>query len=291
MLKKRIVSGILLGSAVPLLGFFLPSVCIWIVLVAVSTIAMFEFYRMVNMAGVPAFRMVGAGVGGLIITVTFFSLGPEVERVNVAYHWESMILFVATAAILIRQFPQKHNKKPLSTVAGTLLGILYIPFLLNFATKLLLEWDSTQLLKPVSVTGVLLVFYMVTVVKASDIGAFFVGKFLGRHKLFPRLSPKKTWEGLFGGLFLGVAGSLIYWKIVDGNFGVVTMTLKDVLFLGVFLSLVGMVGDLAESLIKRAANVKDSGDSIGGFGGLLDVLDSLLFAAPAFYFYLRFFAE
>ena len=130
-------------------------------------------------------------------------------------------------------------------------------------------------------------------------GAYFVGSLVGRHKMFPRISPGKTWEGLAGGFLAGIAASMIlYWlwrspdpSLPVAEFGRLSLTWGHALFLGAFLAAIGVIGDLVESLLKRSAGLKDSGQLFPGMGGILDVLDSLLFAAPALYFYLRWFAH
>lgn len=130
--------------------------------------------------------------------------------------------------------------------------------------------------------GILLLFLMLTI-WATDVGAYFVGRAWGRRKLAPSISPGKTWAGFWGGIVFACAvGFGMAWVVAlpfDGE--------RAVLFSGL-LSVVGQVGDLAESLVKREAGVKDSGRLIPGHGGLLDRLDSLLFAAPVFYVLLMF---
>ena len=114
-------------------------------------------------------------------------------------------------------------------------------------------------------------------VKMTDIGAFFTGRAIGKHKLIPWLSPGKTWEGLAGGLVLsGIVGACFAPSIVDLEW------YKGALF-GILIGGIGQLGDLLESMMKRDADVKDSGDLIPGFGGMLDVIDSPLLAAPFAY--------
>jgi phosphatidate cytidylyltransferase len=134
-----------------------------------------------------------------------------------------------------------------------------------------------------------LCFYLIAVVKSSDICAFVVGSWIGKHKLFPRLSPKKTWEGFFGGMILGLVVSLLLFLAANGHFGNKMMTLTDAVILGLLLPVFGLGGDLIESMFKRAAGAKDTGAIVPGMGGLLDVLDSLLVAVPFFYFYVLWF--
>jgi phosphatidate cytidylyltransferase len=284
LLKYRILSGSLIGAVFILVVNFLPSVGAWFLLMAVSALAQIEFYRMVNLGGRPAFRYLGVICGSLLISATFFTIGPDVERMGRAYRWEHTVLLASLIAVFIRQFPQKNNEHPLSTIACTLLGIWYVPFLLNFFTRLAFAWTGAHDGAEVSRTGRLLILYLVLVVKASDIGAYFVGKPLGRHKMFPRISPGKSWEGVAGGIVTAVIVSLAFQAVTYGKLGQLTMTVADAWILGGLLAVAGVLGDVCESLLKRATGAKDSGH-IPGLGGILDVLDSLLFGAPVLYLY------
>ena len=125
--------------------------------------------------------------------------------------------------------------------------------------------------------------------KITDVGAYITGTLLGRHKLIPRISPGKTWEGAFGGVTVAVITSITFLVLRDHSLGTVQISTMHAAVLGLLLGVVGTVGDLFESLLKRASGAKDSGAVVPGMGGLLDVLDSLLFAAPVLYVYLRLF--
>jgi phosphatidate cytidylyltransferase len=129
--------------------------------------------------------------------------------------------------------------------------------------------------------------WIILIVKACDIGAYFTGKAIGTHKLIPWLSPGKTWEGLWGGVALSVVVSLLGLWMIDARTDYRVPGLLWGVALGVVLAITGQVGDLLESLLKRDAGKKDSGHSIPGFGGVLDVLDSPLLAAPVAFWWLR----
>ena len=139
----------------------------------------------------------------------------------------------------------------------------------------------------IGATGMRLMLYLVLVVKITDIGAYTFGRLFGRHKMVPVLSPGKTWEGAAGGVVSALVASLVFIAVTGGKFGELHFSMLDGVVLGVLLSVSGQVGDLCESFLKRICGVKDSGRSIPGMGGLLDVLDSLLFGAPVLYLYLR----
>jgi phosphatidate cytidylyltransferase len=129
--------------------------------------------------------------------------------------------------------------------------------------------------------GALLVVFLVLVTKMGDVGAYFMGRFFGRHSLIPRISPHKTIEGTIGGLAFSVVTALA------GRLYLPVFSFAHLLTLGLLLGILAQVGDLAESLLKRDCAVKDSGTSISGFGGMLDIIDSLIFTAPIFYCYVK----
>jgi len=280
MLKHRLQSGLLLGAALLAAAFWLPSLAVLVLLMVLCGIGSWEFYRLLDAAQIPHFKFVGTLGGIALILTTWVGLANSGGMNGDGAH---LVLFAVTLCVFVRQFPQKNNPRPLQTIAATLLGVMYVPYLLNFFTKLLMSWGAGD--------GRWLVLYLIVVVKSSDIGAYFVGCSLGRHKLIPRISPAKSWEGTLGGIAVGTGASHLFSIISHGNLGVVHLPWTDAILLGVLLSVLGVFGDLTESLLKRAAGVKDSGRIILGMGGLLDLLDSLLFAAPALYFYAHYFLE
>ena len=288
-MRLRVISGLVMGLLVILMALYLPTIWTWPLLVGIAALAQFEFYSMVNAAGIPTFRFLGVILGTILISTTFCGISIP-DSWATLYFWEQAVLFLTLIAVFLRQFPQKHNPKPLETIACTLFGVWYVPFLLNFFTRLAFEWDQSPTGSCLGPTGRLLLLYCVIVVKSSDVGAFLVGRTFGRHKLFPRLSPAKTYEGLAGGILFSVLVSLGFWYATGGALGRVPLTFYDAIWLGALLAVSGTVGDLFESLVKRAASIKDSGRTVPGMGGLLDVLDSLLFGVPMLYLYERIFA-
>jgi len=163
-------------------------------------------------------------------------------------------------------------KRRLPGWAAYIFGILYVGLLLSHYI-LLRNLEN----------GVALVFFVILVTWLSDTGGFFVGKTWGKLPLAPRLSPKKTIEGLLGGILFSVVGAIL------SQFTFVPFfSLGQCVMLGVGLALFGALGDLAESAIKRSVSVKDSGTMIPGHGGVLDRVDSLLFTGPAMYYYVMF---
>ncbi len=200
-------------------------------------------------------------------------------------------LVVGLAAIWVAWlgFEQAGAVVPL-VVAATFLLVLFRPGAdLDTAARSLgryavgLAWISllaTLILLRHADHGLAWIFVVLTISWAGDTGAYFAGRFLGRRKLYPRISPKKTWEGVWGGVVAAIIGMFVVRAI---GFG--ALTPLDCVLLGGIGCLVGVAGDLCESLLKRAYDVKDSGWIVPGHGGLLDRIDSVLFVAPTMYAY------
>jgi len=295
-LARRIVSAILLIGGFLLTLYVLPSAVGVCILVGLSVLGLAEFYGILKQAGIPAFNVLGPAAGATLLAASYVSLNSGALGLGSQPVWGDVPWMVLTAVVLmvcVRQFPQKNNPQPLPTIACTMMGIMYVPFLLLFVLFLAFRWEPVSWSAPVGATARCLVLYLIVVVKASDVGAYFVGSTLGRHKMFPRISPGKTWEGLAGGLATGLLSSVaFFWFCRQPGAGVVSLGALKIgaghaWALGACLAAIGVVGDLVESLLKRSAGLKDSGRLLPGMGGILDVLDSLLFASPVLYFYLR----
>lgn len=288
MLKYRLISGAVMGALLVLAALYSPPLVVLGILVALSVLGQMEFYAMIRAQGLPVSRTVGVSAGVCLIVFTFLTMGPESVRAAAAYRLEDLVMLLCFFGLMFSQVLRRERHQPLVNVAFTMLGVCYVPYLLNFFTRLAFEWagDSTGL--GIGVTGCRLILFLVLVVKITDAGAYTFGRLLGRHPMCPQLSPKKTWEGAIGGVASAVVAACVFAAATGGQFGSLTLSLTDAAVLGVLLSVAGQVGDLFESMAKRAAGIKDSGRSIPGMGGVLDVLDSLLFGAPVLYVYVRF---
>jgi phosphatidate cytidylyltransferase len=276
-LKYRLISGFSMAGAAFAGLLFLPPVFIPIVLVPLTALVMVEFYSLLDASKIPHFKVVGTICSLSLVLGTWLAL---TGRIPFGGEIEPMLLYVMFAACFLRQLFHVGSENAWETTAGTLLGIVYGGFLFNFTTKLLVTWGDAQ--------GRFLIIFLIVVVKLTDIGAYFTGHAIGRHKLIPRVSPAKTWEGCFGGVIAGVIGGIILCRIFQHSASVHVFGYVQAAIIGFFLSIAGILGDLIESLFKRAAGVKDSGTIIRGMGGILDVFDSLLFAAPVLYIAARF---
>jgi len=234
-----------------------------------------EFYDLVDRRGLACFK--GWGVfGGLLLTVsTFLYLSLRVAPAK-ANDFETSFLILFVLGLCLRQFVSRSNSAGLVAISTTLFGLMYVPWLLNFIQKINFFPH---------VNGRFYVLYFILVTKFSDMGAYLVGSLIGKHKMIPRISPGKTWEGFGGALAFSTAGSLVFAQLAGSLLA--GMTWVHALILGLVLGAAAVVGDLIESLFKREASVKDSGRLFPGIGGVLDLLDSLLFNAPLMYLYLR----
>ncbi len=175
---------------------------------------------------------------------------------------------------------QKDFSKMLTGVGVTIFGVLYVVFLGGFIVAMRVGFDET--LVPHLSTKLLGYFFLV--VMGSDVGAYFIGKSIGKRKLIPKVSPNKTWEGFIGGIVLAVGFAALSTAVFFPE-----LSYKISIPLAIFMALVGVGGDLAESAMKRGSNTKDAANILPGHGGLLDRLDSLLFNAPILYYFARFY--
>ena len=247
----------------------------------VGMIALWEFYGMLDHKGLPNFKITAMISGAVMLVGSFYYFakwGPARS-----YDFELAVLLFFLLTVFTRQmFESLRDDEPLRTMAYTLFGLLYVLWLYNFITKIVYV---TPRAPDGTVTGQFYVFYCIAITKFSDMGAYLTGSLLGRHPLVPHISPKKTWEGFFGALAFSLVASIGLFALMPGHFSVLTW--PHAIVLGLLLGFAAVIGDLAESIIKRSTGVKDSGNMLPGIGGALDLIDSLLFTAPLLFFYLR----
>lgn len=277
------LAGRLLSSAV-LIGLILATLFwfpLWmfaLVVLGFVTAALYEFFTMVRHRGILVHRPLSIGLGvvftalvawrslvepGLVPTPV---LGPGATAIS----WMWDIFWPATIVIIfIRQFTRENTFEALGGLATTLFGLAYVAALFSYLFYIR-TLDPSQ--------GAWLVLFLILVTKMGDVGAFAIGNAIGRHTLISRISPRKTVEGFMGAVLVSgltaVAASPMLGRPIAPWMSLV---------LGLFLGLCGQLGDLAESLLKRDCQVKDAGSIMPGLGGVLDVIDSLLFTAPLFY--------
>ena len=266
-----LVSSILLGSDI---GYYL-------LILFMAMVGLYEYFTMVKEQGAPVFTLTGMICGAVYLTASFFFLRSQGGEHSLDLEMGILVLFLFT--IFVRQmFRGVALREPLEAIAYTVFGLLYIPWLFNFITKIIY---LTPRAADGSPTGQYYVIFLILVTKFSDMGAYVFGSLFGRHPFVPHISPKKTWEGFCGALIASVLGGMWLYYFMPARLP--ALRFDDVLLLSLVLGFVAVVGDLAESIIKRSAHAKDSSHILPGIGGTLDLIDSLLFTAPVLYFYLN----
>jgi phosphatidate cytidylyltransferase len=284
---RRLASTVFLWSVV-LTAIFSgnPFVREWVFLGLMLLLAgagLLEFYGLVEKRGLVCFKTWGVTNGLLLMGATFYYVTvyqPGHEHRGLpsrANDFETSVLILFVLGLCVREFVSKKNQSVgLTAISTTLLGLMYVPWLLNFIQKINFF---------PGVDGRFYVLYFILVTKFSDVGAYCVGSLVGRHKMIPRISPGKTWEGFAGAIVVSTGASVLFAHLAGPRLA--GMNTLHAVALGMMLSVAAVIGDLIESLFKREAGVKDSGRFFPGIGGILDLLDSLLFNAPLMYLYLR----
>lgn len=251
----------------------------------IGLLALWEFYGMLDHKKLPNFKIL-AMICGLVFIIGSFhyfgSVGP-----GQSYDFEVSVLLFFLLIVFARQmFERTRHFSPLEAMAYTIFGFLYVLWLFNFVTKIVYVFPRDA---AGHVTGHFYVLYLIVVTKFSDMGAYLTGSMIGKHPLIPHISPKKTWEGFFGALAFSLAGSYGMCALMPEKLSALGWphTWLHATVLGLLLGFAAIIGDLAESIIKRSTGVKDSGKMLPGIGGALDLIDSLLFTAPLLFFYVR----
>jgi len=277
----RFITTIALWSVALVIAFSGYELAFYALICVFGLIALWEFYGMLDHRSLPNFKVTGMICGTIMLVGSFYyfaKIGPAQS-----YDFETAVLLFFLLTVFARQmFARLRHDEPLQTMAYTLFGLLYVLWLFNFTTKILYLTPRSS---SGAVTGQFYVVYLIAVTKFSDMGAYLTGSVIGRHLMIPHISAKKTWEGFFGALVFALLCSLALFKLMPGHLSALTWTHATIL--GLLLGFAAVIGDLAESIIKRSTGVKDSGNLLPGIGGALDLLDSLLFTAPLLFFYLR----
>lgn len=259
MLIKRVISAAALIIFITAVIFFdwLCAVVATLFIIA----GLYEYFLMLEKKGIKIYKYFGIGIGAIIPLSIMFKFEPTKS-------WELLFIILALIFLILMQFKRRDNSGVIVDISTTLFGILYVSWFFSFIIKIRYLPGGLGYL-----AGLLLI------TKLGDIGAFLVGSKWGRHLLIPRISPKKTIEGSLGGLVFSILGAFASKSFLPFNYG-------QLLFIAIGLNILGQLGDLSESLLKRDCQVKDSGNIFPGMGGALDEIDSLLFTAPVYYFIL-----
>ncbi|MEG2612136.1 MAG: phosphatidate cytidylyltransferase [Alistipes sp.] len=266
-LAIRTLSGLVL--AIVMIGAILLSKWSFGALLLVLLVGgMREIYRLSENNGAEPQYLMGMVAGGVLLIVNFFAatkLWGNAESMRLLTLYFMVMLTMLFVCELFRK-----GKNPLANIGATLLGVVYVALplsLMCYIPTMSGSWHPW-----------VMIFFILTI-WSNDVFAYLVGMSIGRHRLCERLSPKKSWEGFFGGLVGALVMGFVAANLLDAN-------LWQWLGLALVASITGVLGDLTESMFKRAANVKDSGNAIPGHGGWLDRFDALLLAAPFVFAYM-----
>jgi phosphatidate cytidylyltransferase len=265
-IEKKIWAGTVLVPPLILLILWGPSFSLALMVLAASFLGLREFYNLALPGSKKIERLVGIGLG--LILTALLSCG------NLKILPLLLALILLILSVLFMGTSQNHATT-ITPIGISFFGILYIGFLLSHVSLIRnlphgKEWA----------------LFLITTVWAGDISALSSGSFFGRHKLYPKISPKKTYEGLFGGILGSIVVAMAFGFLFFPGIG------KGILILlAMGIGIFGQLGDFSESMIKRSAQVKDSGDLIPGHGGMLDRLDSFLFSSPFLYYSLTYLSK
>jgi len=278
-----IVLGLILRAPVPALAF---------VAAAVALLTVQEFLKLTESCGVQPLRLptyIFVAVFFLLLAVSAGGDTPQLWTIKFVL---SLGFAAAIAPFLFLTVAMGRREMSGGYPAAAASAFAFVYIALPMAMLVQLRQQAA---------GAIYLLYLLLVVWAGDIFAYFVGRALGRHRMAPRISPKKTWEGaaaslaasLVVGILLfdhapGISSALLRWGLIarrDGMFGLEKPELWPIILLTTALNVAAQLGDLVESLIKRGAGVKDSGTILPGHGGMLDRIDALLFAAPVLWYY------
>ncbi len=246
--------------------FVVPTWVFTLITTSLIGLALYEFYTMVEKRELLVYRYFGIILGILVPLSIHLRMGGFIQDI------EPLLIVIICLFTVMVQLTRRDSSQVLKKISVTLFGILYISWFFSFLIKI-------KFLPH----GALLCAFLIAVTKGGDIGAYLIGSAIGRHALIPRISPKKSVEGFIGGLTFSFLFAVLFKPALS------FVSLGHLAILGILLGVLAQMGDLSESLIKRDCGIKDAGSIFPGLGGALDVLDSLLFTTPVFYFYIKIF--
>lgn len=265
---KRTISGLIF--VVTITGaLVIGHVAFFIVFLGLMVATQYEFYKMTFKTHLRPQILLGLFIGIALFSWSFlYSLG-KVEQITIFG-----FIPLLGGIFVVELYRNQH--KPIQNIAVTLLGIIYIAVPLSLVNFIVINGSSTRIsYSPNILLGLLFLIW------SNDTGAYLLGVSMGKHKLFPRISPKKTWEGFVGGLLLTMIVSWVDAIIFP------EVNLKHWFVIGFTTAIIGTFGDLVESMFKRSVGVKDSGKFLPSHGGFLDRFDAFLLVIPFVYAYLE----
>lgn len=235
-----------------------------------------EYYRLAVAKGYQPLSTQAVACGCVYVLATYLAL----QWQQFEFLPDFILLF--SFVLFFLSFFNK-NPAPLANLAVTLFGLVYLVIPISCVLRI-----NYFALQDTPLDGRFWLVYVLSVTKACDIGAYFTGKILGQNKLAPSISPKKTIEGAIGGLIASVAVSFLFQRLLFEQYRTAAFSLQlwQSLLLGLLFGILAQIGDLSESILKRDAGVQDSSD-LPGLGGILDMMDSLVFTLPLMYLLMK----
>lgn len=269
---KRILTAIV-GLPILLYTVWSPTPYFFIALIAIAVVlALAEFYSLASKIGAKPQALAGYAAA-LVVIASFVYDEPRLAIAALS------VLAIGSLAAAV--FKPDEIKQSLLSVSASVFGVIYVALLAGCLAGVRMIPDTFAGTGAPHLSSKLMTTFF-AIVMMTDTGAYYVGRMIGRHKLAPRISPGKTIEGSVGGFVAAIVAGLLC-KLIFFH----ELPIAHALLLGAALGALGQIGDLAESMLKRSANVKDSGKLLPGHGGVLDRIDSILFCAPLLYFYSR----
>lgn len=295
MLATRLVFGISMALGLVLAlwvdEWFAPWFPFWFLLCVAALIAAAR--EITGLLDATSASPSGNSVIGGVLAIVIANWAPHLVENHSQAEGESALLydpgrpldvlawpFLTFIAVLMTSFVVQSIQfarpgRTMAKISGTVLAVAYVGLLSSFTIQLRWMEGRNQ--------GLMAMVFLFATAKGADTGAYTLGRLAGRHKLWPRLSPKKTVEGAVGGLAFGVGAALLVAAIARDGLGIPTFSWPAAALYGLVIAVVAQLGDLMESMIKRDCERKDASQAVPGFGGVLDVLDSILFAGPVAY--------
>jgi phosphatidate cytidylyltransferase len=290
-LLKRILTAVVLIPIVLLLVLRAPVPVLALVAALVAALAVQELLKLAEGYGIRPFHLPTYILVALLFVL--LAVGPGDKPLSSTAFFAGTVAFAAAMApfvFLVLGMKRDDLKGAFAAAMTSAFAFGYVALPLGFLVQLRQQWQ-----------GAFLLLYLLLLVWAGDIFAYFVGRLLGRHLMSPRISPKKTWEGAVASMIASLAVGWLLYKYAlpissallnahlierkDGIFALQRQSLRPTLLLSAAINVAAQLGDLVESLIKRGAGVKDSGSILPGHGGMLDRIDALLLAAPVLWYY------
>lgn len=269
---KRIFSTVLLWTIVAGSLWYFRTNGALVLIVLISVLTLREFYQLMRAMGATPFDKLGLFFGALITLAPWV----EVQFQRPAHP----LLAMATVIFAIRLLGERTPENRVESLSSTVFGLVYVSLLMQYLTRIITPLPADT----ISANGRLLIcLWIVIVAKFCDMGALLSGMAFGKHKMSPLISPKKTWEGAIGGVLFSMLTGAVFAYFAREAFPVYITPLRAAL-IAAPIAILGIVADLIESVIKRRADRKDSGATIPGIGGMFDLSDSILLAAPVGYF-------